>query len=207
MVSRSLSVLVALIPAVAFANAVADENPEIPQAELETWSDEQLCRARDIPEALDELERREVFDRRDLRAIRRDEVRKGISEDALRCLKGSPEFVHSAIATFEGETVDAFVYPPGTLDSLIVYLRRVGDVSTVAAFTESAEPYRFQGWSAGPDCCYATRIFSGASSYARGNDRRSTSLGWSGTTAASLNSQRIYVVSDPSPSVYYPQAP
>jgi len=190
MVSRSLSVLVALIPAVAFANAVADESSEIQQAELETWSDEQLCRARDVPEALDELERREVFDGRELRAIRRDKVREGISEDALLCMKGSPDTVHSAIMTVEGETVDAFVYSRGTLDSLIVYIRRAGDVSTVAVFTESAEPA----------FCYV-RLFAGATSYAKGNDCRP------GTSVPSQNGQRIYVVTDPPPSIYYPQAP
>ncbi len=142
MVSRSLSVLVALIPAVAFANAVADENPEIPQAELETWSDEQLCRARDIPEALDELERREVFDRRDLRAIRRDEVRKGISEDALRCLKGAPETIRPAVGmTADGDPMDAFVYPIGTSGSLVVFVKRQGDASTVTTLAENSEQY------------------------------------------------------------------
>ena len=199
MVSRSLSVLVALIPAVAFAHAAADENSEIRQAELETWSDEQLCRARDVPEALDELERREIFDGRELRAIRRDEVRVGISEDALLCMKGSPEIVYTAITTVEGETVDAFVYPPGTLDSLIVYIRRAGDVSTVAALTESEEPYMFQGRNAGPAFCYV-RVFAGATSYGRGNDCGNGSV-------TRQDGQRIYVVTDPPPSIYYPQPP
>jgi len=200
MVSRTLSVLATLIPAVAFANAVADENSEIPQAELETWSDEQLCRARDIREAMDELERRDIFDGHELRAIRRDEVWEGISEDALRCMKGSPEMVHAAITTVEGDTVDAFVYPQGTLDSLIVYIRRAVDVSTVAAFTTSAELHMLQERSAAPPtslACCSVRIYSGASGYATGNDRR----------GISRNGQRIYHVSDPSPSIYYQQAP
>jgi len=43
---------------------------------IQTWSVEQLCRERDIPEALDDLERRDIFDGRELRAMRRDEVRR-----------------------------------------------------------------------------------------------------------------------------------
>ena len=140
MVSRSLSVLAALIPALAFANAVADENPVIPRAELETWSDEQLCRAREIREALDELERREIFDGRELRAIRRDNLRTHISEDALRCMKGSPRTIVPAVKIIEGDAVDAFVYPQGTTTPLVVYIRRQGVVSTVAGFGETDDP-------------------------------------------------------------------
>lgn len=154
MVSRSLSVLVALAPAIASANAGAAEDSGIQQAALETWTLEQLCDARDNPEALDELERREIFGVRELRAIRRDEVREGISVDTLRCLKGEPRTILPAFMTFEGNAVDAFVYPPGTGGSLIVFIRRRDDVSTVAAFSESAEGYTFRVPSAWTEFCW-----------------------------------------------------
>jgi len=58
-----MSRVAALIPFTAFVGiAVSMPGAAIAADELETWSDEQLCRARDIPEALDELERREIFD-------------------------------------------------------------------------------------------------------------------------------------------------
>jgi len=151
-VSQTLSALVALIPAVALASADADENPEIQQAALETWTVEQLCGARTSADALDELERRDVFDRRELRAIRRARVRNDIGEEALRCMKGAPMTTLPAITTFEGDPVDALVYPPGTTSSLIVYMRRAADVSTVVAFTESADPYLFPSFGQNGSC-------------------------------------------------------
>jgi hypothetical protein len=36
---------------------------------------------------------------------------------------------------------DAFVYPPGTKTSLVVFVTRDSDSSTVAAFTETGNPY------------------------------------------------------------------
>ncbi len=135
-----------LMPIAAFGIAFSMPGAAIAADELGSWTVEQLCDARDDPEALDELERREVFDGRELRAIRRDEMRKDIGEDALRCMKGAPETILPAITTVEAAPVDAFVYPPGTVGSLIVYVRREGDASTVIAFTESAVPYVTPLW-------------------------------------------------------------
>jgi hypothetical protein len=155
MVSRSQSVLVALIPAFTLANAFAAENPETERAALGIWSVEQLCDARDNPEALREIERRDIFDSRELRAIRRERVRNGISEDALRCMMGSPQTILRSFTTVEDGSVDAFVFPPGTIGSLIVYLMREGDESVVVASTESIAPYVIAaaGTGAATDLC------------------------------------------------------
>lgn len=146
---RSLSVLVALIPALASASARAADNPDAQQAGLETWSIEQLCDARTRRDVLDELGRREVFDRRELRAIRRETLRTGISDRALLCLKSWPEAIRPEAGNVDGVPVDAYIYPSGEQASLVVFVTREGEASTVAGFTETADPGNAGLWVSG----------------------------------------------------------
>lgn len=142
MVQRSLTGLVALIFALASALAVAEGNTAITENQLQTLSLSELCDARADAKAWAELERRQDFSDRELRAIRRERIREGISEDALRCFKGRPDSIVAAISDFGSGPVDALIYDSGTTAQVVAYVLREGDRGTVIKSVETEHVYR-----------------------------------------------------------------
>jgi hypothetical protein len=146
MVRRSLSVLVALItmsrfialtPLAAFAAVTPDANAQSGQEELQGWSIEQLCAARPRPEVWAEIERRDIFSGRELRAIEKEQVREGMSEQSVQCFKGWPDSIISGISAVSGDPVDAWTYPADEDGALVVYFRRTAEESTVLTALET----------------------------------------------------------------------
>jgi hypothetical protein len=73
---------------------------------IQGWTIEQLCEARDTPEAW--TERRDLFSSRELQSIDRQRVRSRISEEALFCFMGEPDEIVDLAALPDTETVDAY---------------------------------------------------------------------------------------------------
>jgi hypothetical protein len=61
------------------------------ETRIESLTTGQLCDMRGSEEALAELERRELFSKRELRAIKKQIARRGISVEALVCAMGLPD--------------------------------------------------------------------------------------------------------------------
>ena len=99
----------------------------------------ELCEQRSEPEALAELERRDVFSRRELRSIRQDRIRPGITEEALFCFMGRPRNILPLAYASSREVIEAYTYPAGDERFLIVQIRHGEDESTVQRFYESDE--------------------------------------------------------------------
>jgi hypothetical protein len=150
MISRLFSGLVALIPL--FALAQSGESPTAQAADLQSRSLDELCRAREREEALDELERREIFNSRELRAIRDGEVRTGMSLRALICARGQPASIvpEVGIAFPDARTaprssgpvpVAAYIYLPDGADSgTVAYVVESAAESKVVHEVESRDP-------------------------------------------------------------------
>lgn len=79
---------VALLIGAAQASAQTGSGAE---AEIENLAVTQLCEMQGDPDAVAELERRDLFSKRELRAIRREKARSRISLEALECAIGMPE--------------------------------------------------------------------------------------------------------------------
>jgi len=105
-----------LMPFVASAQSVAER-----AGAYQSWTVEQLCEARDDREAWAELKRRDLFDRRELRAISAGKVRQDIGIDALACLLGEPDSV-DRLMTSGGEQLDAYTYAVDENEALVVHV-------------------------------------------------------------------------------------
>jgi hypothetical protein len=137
MSSRLIPGLVALVPVLACASADSVEDSGNAADVLRGWSVERLCAARADPEAWAEIERRELFHGRELRAIARERVREGLREQAVRCFMGWPDSVVASVSAVGNDPVDAWIYPAGENGTLVVYLRRMEEESAVLAFLET----------------------------------------------------------------------
>jgi hypothetical protein len=129
-------VLLAVIPALAHSQAETGSAG----AALQGWSVEQLCDSREREDVRDELERRDLFSSRELRAIRDGEVKRGISLGTLICGKGPPASVVEAVARTIDGPVAAYIYPPGEAEGLVAYVVENGAESAVVHVIESDDP-------------------------------------------------------------------
>jgi hypothetical protein len=117
--NRAISLLL-LLPVTAFAQANQGAT-----ADLQSMATEELCKLKDSAEALDELDRRELFSNREIRSIKMDKIRRYISEAALICMRGEPdEVVALNLRTRARDFIDsAFVYAPSEKERLVIFLR------------------------------------------------------------------------------------
>jgi hypothetical protein len=128
---RSILAIVAVVPGIAFAQAEPAADPN-----LRSLSIEQLCDMRESRAARAELERRDVFSQRELRAIVKERVRPGIGPKAVSCFMGEPVDVFTApsvnLATaFGGRVFEAYVYAIDAMQTLVVYVEHDGNEPTV----------------------------------------------------------------------------
>ena len=133
---NSVLILLLSAPGLAFAQANDEKITE-----LQSLSWDQLCEQRESPEAMEELERRDLFTRRELRAISEDALRPGLRQEAVFCMLGEPEDVIPIVLPQNGarqrrDLMDAYTYPLEGPDTLIVHVRHRDDESTVVRFYE-----------------------------------------------------------------------
>jgi hypothetical protein len=93
----------------------------------------------------DELERRDLFSSRELRAIGDAEVKRGISLGALICGRGQPASIVEAVAWTRDGPVAAYLYPPGVAEGLVAYVVERGAESAVVHVVESDDPQAIVG--------------------------------------------------------------
>ena len=130
--------LLALTPVLAFG----DEETEVADPALQSASVEQLCISREDPAALAELERREIFSSRELNAIEKQQVRTGMSKEALLCSMGPPRLIIAARSEYEAfpSIVDAYVYDSGTERPLAAFVEHFEGQGTVVLVLEKDDP-------------------------------------------------------------------
>jgi hypothetical protein len=124
-------IILALFPLL----AISQGNEEA-GAELAALSWDQLCEQRGNPAAWQELERRELFTRRELRAIEDERLRAGLRQEAIICFLGEPEDVVPLNTNPGRDYAEAFTYPLEGPETLIVQIRHREDESTVVRFYE-----------------------------------------------------------------------
>jgi hypothetical protein len=130
--------LVLMVAAATLTNAepLAAQDGSSSDTDAATLTIPQLCAMRSDPEAMAELERRDRFSRRELRAIEKDEIRKGIRPEALVCFMGRPDRVEREVAKSSGGVIDMYSYFRRGSETLFVYIGRRDDEEAVLdAFT------------------------------------------------------------------------
>lgn len=138
MFSRWFPGLVALIPGLALAQS--GESRDAEAVDLQSWSLDELCGAREREDVRDELDRRNLFSRRDLRVIRDGEVRNDISLRTLSCVRGQPDSIVDAAARSPYGPVAAYIYLPGAAQGLIAYVFERSAEPTVVHVLETNDP-------------------------------------------------------------------
>lgn len=88
MISRIVSLAFFLAPTLALAVPVTAGSAE--ETDLGSRSVQSLCANRSDSDNWAEIQRREVFDERELWAIEREQLQGGISVEALQCIVGAP---------------------------------------------------------------------------------------------------------------------
>jgi hypothetical protein len=143
MISRLFPGLVAVIPV--FALAQPGAGPDAEAADLRGWSLDELCGAREREDVRGELDRREFFSSRELRAIRTGEVKKGMSLGTLICVRGQPASIAEAVGRIRGRPLAAYTYLPGEAQGLVAYVDENSEESTVVHVLESEDPQAIVG--------------------------------------------------------------
>jgi hypothetical protein len=92
---------------------------------------------RGTPESWAELERRAVFDRREMRLIRRERIRRGIREQALFCFMGQPEDAVALTSPQWEYPMTAYVYADDDQSRRVVYVAHAPEASIVIGSFES----------------------------------------------------------------------
>jgi hypothetical protein len=119
-ISKLLPGLAVLIPILALAQS--GENSDGQTASLSALSVEELCSARENADSLAELERREIFSARELRAIQDGEVREGMSLETLICARGPPDIIVDGVVRRSFGTADVYVSDDTAGFDLYVFL-------------------------------------------------------------------------------------
>ena len=142
-----------LVLCAALSTAALAQDQPLVEAEIQSWSDQQLCESRNRIEVWAELERRGTFSRRELRAIKSEDLRTGISEDAVLCFMGAPESVVSPIGERGGDPIDAYIYPLDEEVMIVVHIRHHdGESTLIRAFTSTSSISEAPGRAATIPC-------------------------------------------------------
>jgi hypothetical protein len=149
--------LTLLAPAIAFGQinlhdefeSGAQNGSEI-APKLQSLSLEQLCEARSNSDAWAEVERREIFSKRERRAIEKERIRTGIGPDAVSCFMGEPMEMRYLVASnsqADGNTpeFEMYVYPTDAADTLVVFVRRDTDHASVIDWRRTEEWQQYEG--------------------------------------------------------------
>lgn len=142
----------AFLVAALISSASVAQDAAVGDSGVHALSIEQLCAQRNSPENWAEIERRGVFTDRDLRAIRKENIRNGINVAAVSCLLGPPEeiqYAGSEPTTSYPSVFEIYFYPNGDRTT-VVAVEHVADHSTVVDWheTEGLPTYELFGWDA-----------------------------------------------------------
>lgn len=173
---RKFLILTLAYPFMVLAHTSSDET-----AVLETWTLDQLCEQRERPAVWEELERRDVFDSREMRAIRKERLRTSIGPDAVTCFLGEPvcslpylvypsdggAMMVRVEAFIEGRAfdhwsvTDYYRVSEWPADNLR-FEHRWGSIRDTSFGVELARPGFATGWTWGPDlsACISETYFS-----------------------------------------------
>jgi hypothetical protein len=142
---KRIGIVTALfLPMAVMAQSGPEDNPG-----MQSLSVDQLCEERSSDDSWAEIEDRDVFSRRELRAIKKERMRSGISPDAVSCFMGQPLGTVYLLASGQQQDEESppefamFVYPTDEADSLVVFVRSDTDYPTVLTWrwTEDWQSY------------------------------------------------------------------
>jgi hypothetical protein len=163
-----------LLPIAQLAQATSQQAADEPEDDVRHWSLQELCEARDDPAALAEIERRDIFSRRELRVIANAQLRPNISVEALLCFAGLPDRVMQVAMPAAQDPVDAYLYvvDVDVEQTLVVHVRHRKDESKVVRWFTTAEPIEdVESW-AETRCRVRTYARPGCPSWNIGNGPR-----------------------------------
>lgn len=119
---------IALLASAAPASAQTGSSSEM---EIENLTVAQLCEMQGDSEAVAELERRELFSRRELRAIRKNKARRNISLKAFECAIGMSERDVLYRSVPGAEQIEVYRYSSPDMPDLTVSVGVYGDQAIV----------------------------------------------------------------------------